>query len=426
MENFEDWLYSHKKDFKEDVYGLFSDSLKCYKMDIDRPAYLLAYLGMMLYLRGAIMRGKKPDAFEEKEWQSILRDIQNDNNWESETMDRVKQCNKGKIVLCMPEEVRKKFEYWRDLRNVCAHYKEYRFIKAHTLTLYSFISQYLLTISVEGGKETLLHEFEIYFNPAFTSPNEPIQPLLAKIKDMVEEKDKAGFVVNVLKLANGSYGSDVYEFLRQLYDTESIRDTVKAILWKEGHVNKRLRLRFISRYPDLVLALYADKDKKYIRELWYTDIKECSNILSVYCQLLEGDLVPKNDIEETNNHILRCLYKSFSYCNLSIDEISVLRSNNYFTCFLDAYLSREYTSREYKEICYKTDFYMFHINMMQIDECLASHIVEVFASSPYPYTLEDRVKKEFLDGDLPKREEFELQCDKLDLQIPDCLRKQEK
>ena len=147
MENFEDWLYSHKKDFKEDVYGLFSDSLKCYKMDIDRPAYLLAYLGMMLYLRGAIMRGKKPDAFEEKEWQSILRDIQNDNNWESETMDRVKQCNKGKIVLCMPEEVRKKFEYWRDLRNVCAHYKEYRFIKAHTLTLYSFISQYLLTIA---------------------------------------------------------------------------------------------------------------------------------------------------------------------------------------------------------------------------------------------------------------------------------------
>ena len=35
--------------------------------------------------------------------------------------------------------LRLQFDYWRDLRNVCAHYKEYRFIKAHTLTLYSFI-----------------------------------------------------------------------------------------------------------------------------------------------------------------------------------------------------------------------------------------------------------------------------------------------
>lgn len=426
MENFEHWLYSHKKDFKEDVYGLFSDSLKCYKMDIDRPAYLLAYLGMMRYLRAVILKGKQPKGFEDGEWQRILRDIQNDNDWESKTMERVKQCNKGKIVLCMPEEVRKKFDYWRDLRNVCAHYKEYRFIKAHTLTLYSFISQYLLTISVEGGKETLLHEFEDYFNPAFTSPNEPIQPLLGKIQDMVEEKDKASFVVEVLKLVAGSTRWDVYEFLRQLYETISIKDAVKAVLWKEGHVNKRLRLRFISQYPDLVLDLYAEKDNKYIRELWYTDIKECSNVLSIYCQLLLGNLIPKDDIEEANNHILRCLYKSFSYSNLSTKEISELRSNHYFTCFLDAYLSREYTSREYKEICYETDFYMFHLNMMEIDESLTSHIVEVFAKLPYPYTLEDRIKAEFLDGDLPKRVEFEAQCDKLDLQVPVCLRKLEK
>lgn len=111
---------------------------------------------------------------------------------------------------------------------------------------------------------------------------------------------------------------------------------------------------------------------------------------------------------------------------MSAEEISVLCSNNYFTYFLDAYLSREYTSREYKEICYKTDFYMLHINMMEINEPLTSHIVEVFAKLPYPYTLEDRIKAEFLDGDLPKRVEFEAQCDKLDLQVPVCLRKLEK
>ena len=115
-------------------------------MDIDRPAYLLAYQGMMLHLRNVILRGRKPDAFAQREWENMLKNLRKDDTWDKETFDRAKQCGKEKTVLCMPNEVRKKFEYWKDLRNICAHYKEYHFIKAHTLTLYSFIAQYFVSV----------------------------------------------------------------------------------------------------------------------------------------------------------------------------------------------------------------------------------------------------------------------------------------
>ena len=77
------------------------------------------------------------------------------------------------------QEVREKFVFWRQLRNVSAHYKGYDLNKAHTLALYSFIEQYLLTFSMEGGLESLNGQFDDFYNPTITSVHADIHPLLA-------------------------------------------------------------------------------------------------------------------------------------------------------------------------------------------------------------------------------------------------------
>lgn len=67
MQQFEKWLNKNKDSLDEITFKLFSDSIRCYKYDIDRPAYLLAYQGMMYHLKLAIINGKKPDGFPEGE-----------------------------------------------------------------------------------------------------------------------------------------------------------------------------------------------------------------------------------------------------------------------------------------------------------------------------------------------------------------------
>ena len=170
MEKFEVWLVEHKEQINPAAYGLFEDSLRCMKFDIVRPAYLMAYQGMIRHIRDVIVFGVRPTTFNEAAWNDILKVLTLDNpdvKWDDNTYDKIRQgADNGRKpkVVNMPDEARNKFPYWRELRNVCAHNKEYIFLKAHTLTLYAFIEQFLLRITVEGGMQALLNQFDDFYN----------------------------------------------------------------------------------------------------------------------------------------------------------------------------------------------------------------------------------------------------------------------
>ena len=120
----------------------------------------------------------------EQEWRKICKEITDDGSWDEKTYDRVVQKAKDDgskpAILNMSPFVREQFQYWRKLRNVCAHYKDFDFIPAHVLTLYSFIISYLMKISVEGGAASLLMEFKDYCDPSKYSPTTPLNPLISK------------------------------------------------------------------------------------------------------------------------------------------------------------------------------------------------------------------------------------------------------
>ena len=186
--DFEIWLKANERALNEDVLGLFYDSLKCFKNDIARPSYLLAYQGLLMQVRTNILNSRRPDDFPEYKWDPMIARLASADKWDAEAYDAIqkRESDRGGVkeppVVQVAESVRTAFVYWRDLRNVCAHYKDEVFTKAHTLTLYAFIKQNILSITVEGGFEMLLQEFKDYYTPSKVDPSvTPVEPLLDKI-----------------------------------------------------------------------------------------------------------------------------------------------------------------------------------------------------------------------------------------------------
>lgn len=398
MESFEKWLKRNEPNLCDDAVGLFRDSIRCYKNNINRPAYLLAYQGMLLTLRNKILAGKMPLGFVEIEWQRICKEISNDGTWDEKTFARVIQQAKAdgskSAILNMPEEVREQFNYWRRLRNVCAHYKEFDFKPAHVLTIFAFISSYLLRISVEGGASTLLAEFEDYCNPAKYSQTTPLTPLLEKISDMVSDSDMEEFIVKIMHCVAKSYNRDYNEFIKSLIflDGEgnmSVRECVLDIIKKD--VDQRNR--FIEANPDLVGLILTTPVE--IREYWKRYLIYSQYPHKIIVSLIDNGLVPTDELNELFSVVLEYGYNHDGYLReLTDSEVQTLNKSGYFDCFFNTYFTERYIKHYYDSINYKTNFYMDHLARINITPTMVSVMVELLEHLPYPYTLHKRIKEE--------------------------------
>ena len=424
MEHFEQWLNESKSQFDDNIIGLFSDSLKCFKNDIIRPAYLLAYQGMMVHLKSVILKGPKPDAFGDGEWSNICNKLNKDSGWDEQVFTCVKQEGTAvnpKQVFLMPSNIRHQFDYWRDLRNVCAHYKDYRFIKAHTLTLYSFISDTLLKITIEGGMQSLLRDFEIFFDPTYTSSSEPIQPLLDKISKMVRKEEMNDFLTALLKITKRGRIRNTQLFHLLLHLPE-LKDFIVDFLKKEDLED--LKLNIIDFDPAEVLTL-VDSNPQSIRHFIRCEMQWRSNYFSIIAELLEAQRITKNAIRETFEFMLE---QEFNHSFLSIvsadkDTCDSLKRHGYFECFISNYLCAAYTTAHYVKICNKVSFHMNHLRLIGITDSLVKSLCAVFSEGYYPYSLANAIKLDFLDGDSNLRGIFEAKCTQLGLEVPKCLKK---
>lgn len=398
MESFEKWLKRNEANLCEDAVGLFYDAIRCFKNNINRPAYLLAYQGMLLTLRNKILAGKMPLGFAEIEWQRICKEISNDGTWDEKTFARVIQQAKAdgskSAILNMPEEVREQFNYWRRLRNVCAHYKEFNFRPAHVLTLFAFISSYLLRISVEGGASTLLAEFEDYCNPAKYSQSTPLTPLLGKISDMVSNSDMEEFVGKIMYCVAKSTNRDYNEFLKSMIflDGEGnmpVRECTLNLIKKDvDHRN-----RFIEANPDLVGFILTTPVE--IREYWKRYLIYSQYPQKIIVSLIDNGLVPMDELNELFSVVLEYGYNHDGYLReLTDSEVQTLNKSGYFDCFFNSYFTERYIKHYYDSINYKTNFYMDHLARINITPTMVSVMVELLEHLPYPYTLHKRIKEE--------------------------------
>lgn len=429
MVSFEKWLVDNQELINPAAYGLFEDSIRCMKFDIVRPAYLMAYQGMIRHLRDVIVFGERPaDLFNEAAWAQILKGLSLDDpdvKWDDNTYDRIRQgSDKSKpVVLNMPNEARSKFPYWRELRNVCAHNKEYKFLKAHTLTLYAFIEQFLLRMSVEGGMQQLLNQFDDFYNPVLSSADKDDFPLILRIPSLVTTNELLNFIKECNRIRHKYHRYNSVEFTLKLLD--NLPEGYRTTLLQEIKAHDSMLENILEHDPERILTFATTPE--LVRKAWYRDSIVLSKGNAVVAHLMEAGKMSDSDKNEFFNRTLSRLYK---YNNSWNDEdwvTEVFRKHGFFKMFLDEYFCRSFTSTtsNMSKICYSMNFYesMIRTFDVAVDDTFVQHIVEVFTPS-YPYTLQSWFKRDMI-GDAEFADKLNERIVALGLTLPDNLRSAE-
>lgn len=426
MLEFEQWLNVNKDSIDTVSYQLFNDSLRCFKSDIDRPAYLLAYQGMMRQLKMIIINGQKPDGFTEGQWRDYIKGLNHDHSWDENTYDRIVQkavkneqdpSKDRPAVLCMADEIRNKFPFWREMRNVCAHYKEYNFIKAHTLVLYSFLCQYLLMITIEGGMESLVEDFRRHYDLSLTPENESIQPLIDKIPRMIKLEEFEPFIDRLRSIVGRWDHSDLNSILHSIYMT--LGEPYKSQSMNYIHRNRSIENSYIDEYPESIILLLTDRSE--IREFWYNRIFYTKKPLDILAQLIESKLVEGDETLESFDRLLSFYYADGKYFyDVKDSTIKSLKNAGFLKVFENKYFNLSHTKTFYKEICYKTNFFISLLQYETIDESFVNRTIEIF-SERYPYTLAERFKNELLSEDSDFSKQFHKVLKSIGKELPSAL-----
>lgn len=422
--DFEVWLGVNKHLINADTVGLFEDSLRCYKNDIDRPAYLLAYQGMMVHIREIIKAGNMPKDFPLEDWKRIQKGLNDANSWDNTCFDAIMRQEKKKddvvvpAVLCISCDVRKEFEHWRSLRNVCAHYKDYCFVKAHTLTLYAFIIQNLLTITVEGGMMTLLGEFKTFFDPNKTPPTKSWQPLMDKIAIMVRLEQMPTFLQGIQKMIK-YHTEKLLLFLYELY--QKSKTDIKEITTSYIRNDDELLNAYISEYPHSVADLLT-KDEVY--GFTKQHVPYMRNSISVTAALVQTGMIEKDNYVELFANLIDTAYKHNSHIGyLMPEDMTTLSNAGFFSIVIQRYLNTSYMT-DYSNYCkvnYSMSFWTSVFWNIPIDKEFVKAVCDVFGASRKPLALENFITDEYLKDKQIHEQFFEI-AEKEGYKIPDSFR----
>ncbi len=429
MIDFGVWLDQHKVSLNEDTYGLFKDSYNCLKYEIIRPAFILAYQGLMWHIRHIVLSSEiKPNGYKDEEWEKRVKaNLRNDDKWDEETFTCTQALgnqNGKDAILSIPKEVREKFPFWRQIRNVSAHYKGYELHEAHVLALYSFIEQYLETITIEGSAISLSQKFDDFLNPNITSPNEDIQPLIDKVDAMISNEEMPSFLGSIIKSCRKHIPA--YDKIKELSIINAMihkcpsRISECVINYVEN--DKDLFKSYIEKHPDDILRFLKGNQRVY--QFWHNELTSYRCKIKLLAILFTADLINSNDSIDA---IKLCLKAAESekvltdYNQLSALNRQTLYERGYFKEFFNAYFNSKNTLSNYKDICYNTNFYIGTISIIpKIDKEYVEALIDIFSKQYYPFTLRDRLKDIYYN-DQKYREEIDDICTKESLELPDCL-----
>ena len=270
----------------------------------------------------------------------------------------------------------------------------YIFLKAHTLTLYAFIEQFLLKISVEGGLQTLLSQLDDFYNPVLTPPGKDDAELVKRIPSMVEVGELEIFLAEVSKIRSKYHVRGFVAFFLNCYDTLSgaYKDELKRIV----ESNQDLLDKVLEFDPVRVLTFVNTPEK--IRKTWLQDSFSMKyKGPEVVAYLMEGGKLSESDKDEYFGRVLSNLYSLGSSWHEEGWVIDVFKRHGLFRKFLNEYFDVSFTSdtRNMSKICNSIPFYASMMSCMDIgkDDEYVRHIVEVFGTA-YPYTLRDWFRSE--------------------------------
>lgn len=423
INNFKKLVEESKAMLNELTLGLFEDSIRCFDAGIYRQAYLLAYQGFTQYIRSIVRGAKMPTGYDLNKWNGVQAKLNNEKEFDEQVFTCIQQknCPFGTppvvAILDIPDTLRDDFTFWRNRRNDCAHYKAYDINASHVLAFYSMLNQHMLKITVEGGKSTLLREFADAFNPAKTSPKEPIQPLVDKILLMVHPSEMNDFFDDLQSATPLLFDAKFYSILEEILTgaNAKLKQYVIAYLRQSDDL-----VDFLSHYPEEVGQLVEESE---VRTLWYTKLSCCRERFSIVAELISVGLLADGDVEE-------CLERSIDNAYSQNDGIgsiceaktNLLIKHGLLDSLKSSKLNPEFTSRNARE-CGKNhyDFFRGLAYSLPIEKCTVEMMLDIFNQTEYP-TVWCSIYKQMLDNDHERGAQFQRIITDNGLTIPVCLK----
>ena len=423
INNFKKLIEENKSMLNELTLGLFEDSIRCFDAGIYRQAYLLAYQGFTQYIRNIVRDAKMPTGYDPNKWNGVQAKLKNEKEFDEQVFTCIQQknCPTGTppvvAILDMPDTLRDDFTFWRNRRNDCAHYKAYDINASHVLAFYSMLNQYMLKITVEGGMKSLLREFKDAFDPAKTSPQKSIQPLVDKILKMVHQSEMNDFFDGLQSATRFHFGTKFYSILEGILSgsNKELKNYVIDYLRQSNDL-----VDFLSHYPEKVGQLVA---KDEVRTLWYSKLIYCRERFSIVAELISVGLLVECEVAE-------CLERSIDNAysqNDGMGSISEAKTNllikyGLLDSLKSTKLNPEFTRNNARE-CGQNhyDFFRGIAYTLPINNCTVEMMLDIFNQTEYP-TVWCSIYKEMLDNDEERGKHFQSIIEDNGLVVPPYLK----
>ncbi|PFU31220.1 hypothetical protein COK69_21895, partial [Bacillus cereus] len=315
--HFESWINEQKQNISEDALVLFEESIICYRVEAYRASFLMSYLGFMKALKDRLLRSEKPDLVDDGKWNSIRKNLNDDNKWETTvfTTTQEKEKDSSKYYL-ISSDLMEEIPYWKKKRNECAHAKDTIISHSHIETFWLFLESNYAKFVVNGGKEALLKKIKQHFDPTFTRPGTDPTYLIKEIPLVVKEHELSSLLQEI-------YSDYVYLDDILLNDDEYF--FWKEVAYSSDNKLRRAFLKFIEMKDDVftpLIFIFPDKliefsdnttlIRKFWRKLLFDHIKYIpDNAWEVITIILRQGWIPKEELSE----FMDKLYRVFS--NLS-------------------------------------------------------------------------------------------------------------
>jgi hypothetical protein len=393
----------------EETVVPFREAETCYRAGAYRAALLFSYIGWGLTLRSRLLRAACPAGIPLEQWQKHLANLRRDEQWDHEVFD-LTQRQKPAPVFLVSEDLRHQVRYWKDRRNDCAHFKANEIDHSHVESFWNFIFSNMGKFVPNGSAAALLNEIVLYFDPNFTPPNTPLDPIIERIPHCVERDELSKFFEDLVeKISSSSDTARVFDALIRITNNYTV-NTVRNFLVSHKHF-----LSLLRNFPQHVILL--DQNPELVRCLWRKHLfsRYHHNDLKVFAALLRANMIPQEEIAEANDKAVTELTGNIP----SLVDKQTLDQYGFFAVFSE----RAFTDG------LLDDFGWGNINAKLVCWYLGSYpipveavrsICSIFTRTYFPRKACDRLTELFKDN-LIKRHEFEKIAQQEQLALPEAI-----
>lgn len=386
---FEDWLI--KQNISEQARELLKEAILCYKSSAYRASLLFSYLTFQTILKDRVLEAKKPSAIPQGLWDSIQRDLLNDDIWESKLLETVNRKQPAEIFL-LSEEVRKQYEYWKDRRNDCAHAKGNQISYQHVEVFWLFIESNIAKFVVNGGKESLIEEIRVHFDWGVTPRSADYTKIIESIPIVVEKPDHNEFLQNIYNYFNDKNiltDDTVLKFWASLLkiDGEFSNSTVKFLVDKGSFI-----LELLMAEP--ILVVYFRDEKQFIRSLWKEKFWNSYRVYPLFITMLRNKIIPEEELKEAIERV-SVVVGDTHFSRVEQVDVTSLQESGFFEIFKDLAFGEFRKINNFNWARENKHIICLYFKIYGLNSDIVSVLNDTFNANHIPWKLGDAIKELF-------------------------------